>query len=327
MNPAGILRRARAITHDRLGLITRARRRLDGSRVAILYYHRVIPEEQAQRDHVEPGMYVTPESFSEQLDWLGQYFRVLPLHEVVQTLAEGRDLPERACSITFDDGWLDNFEHALPELARRGLPATFFVVTQRVGSDGAFWPDDVCRRLVPLSEPDQRQLARQLGAPVGPLALDSLLDFLKQQTQDDLEATLVKLRSQTETPASRGRELMTWEELGRLSSAGNDVESHCESHAILTRLTEEQAHAELGDSLAELRARGHARHGLLAYPSGGYDGGVIEAAREVGYRAAVTTENGLASQASNALALPRLCVHQGIAGSREEFLFKIPGRA
>jgi peptidoglycan/xylan/chitin deacetylase (PgdA/CDA1 family) len=327
MNLGRIVRRARAVAHDRLGLTTRAHRRLDGSCAAILNYHRVIPESQARRDFVEPGVYVTPESFGQQLDWLNRYFRVLPLHEVGRALLDRRSLPERACSITFDDGWQDNYEHALPELARRGLPATIFVVTRRVGSDGAFWPDEVCRRVAPLSERDQHELASRLGVGVGPPTLNDLLEFLKRQPEDDRNEVLDELRSHTEAPRSRGRELMNWDELGRLSGAGIDIESHGATHAILTGLRHDQAVAEMRDSLADLRARGLGRHGLLAYPSGGYDGGVMKAAREVGYRAAVTIEDGLASKASDVFALPRLCVHQGIASSREEFLFKIPGRA
>ena len=109
-------------------------------------------------------MYVTPESFARQLSWLETHFRVLPLHELVARFEQARALPHGACAITFDDGWLDNYAHALPELARRGLPATVFVVTDRVGTEGGFWPDEVCLRMAPFSEPDRRRLAAKLGA-------------------------------------------------------------------------------------------------------------------------------------------------------------------
>ncbi len=44
-----------------------------------------------------------------------------------------------ACSITFDDGTLDQFLAAFPELERRGIPATFFVITDSM--DHGFWMD------------------------------------------------------------------------------------------------------------------------------------------------------------------------------------------
>jgi peptidoglycan/xylan/chitin deacetylase (PgdA/CDA1 family) len=120
---------------------------------------------------------------------------------------------------------------------------------------------------------------------------------------------------------------MNWEEIERLSDAGIDIESHCATHAILTGLGAEEMTAELRDSLSELRGRGFGRHGLLAYPSGLYDEDILRTARSLGYRSAVTIEEGVASATSDPFELPRLCVHQGISGSREEFLLKIPGRA
>jgi peptidoglycan/xylan/chitin deacetylase (PgdA/CDA1 family) len=47
--------------------------------------------------------------------------------------------------ITFDDGYLDNIENALPILHEAGLPATFYIATGYVGSDREFWWDDLER--------------------------------------------------------------------------------------------------------------------------------------------------------------------------------------
>src|SRR5690606_40388206 len=80
-------------------------------------------------------------------------------------------------------------------------------------------------------------------------------------------------------------------------------------------------------SLEILRARGHARHALLAYPSGAFDDAVVELARRAGYRAAVTTEVGLACAATDPLRLPRVAVHEDIARTRAEFLRWVPGAA
>jgi peptidoglycan/xylan/chitin deacetylase (PgdA/CDA1 family) len=47
----------------------------------------------------------------------------------------------RELAITFDDGYRDNFENAAPVLERLGLPATFFLVTQWMGTDVVPWWD------------------------------------------------------------------------------------------------------------------------------------------------------------------------------------------
>ena len=117
-----VLRYARACAFAWSGAGRRARGRLDGSRAALLMYHRVVPATDAARNAVEPGMFVTPETFERHLAWLTDSFSVLPLHEITTRLADDLPLPPRACAITFDDGWRDNYDFALPALALRPTP-------------------------------------------------------------------------------------------------------------------------------------------------------------------------------------------------------------
>jgi len=327
MDGGRLLRLGRAWAAERLGWSERARARLDGSRAALLYYHRVVPESIVARDHVEPGMYLTPERFEAQLDWLEADFRILPLSEICERLASARTLPPRACALSFDDGWRDNHDHALPALVRRGLPATIFVVTRRVGTPGAFWPDEVCRRLAPRPISEQRRIVAELDVSGRGSPRDLLLANLKQRDEADRERRLEQLRQLTEAPPDAGRELMSWEEIARAAASGIEIESHGATHAILTGLSSEAVTDELVSSRSALLERGLGKHGLLAYPSGAFDARVQHAAREAGYRAAVTIEPGLASGSHDPFALPRLCVHQGIVGSRAEFLSKVPGSA
>jgi peptidoglycan/xylan/chitin deacetylase (PgdA/CDA1 family) len=321
------LRWLRAQAFETSGANLRRRDRLDGSCAAVLMYHRVLPRDEIVRDHVEPGMVVTPETFARHLTWLTEEYSVLPLHEIVARHGSGAPLPARACAITFDDGWRDNLEHALPALELRGLPATIFVVTERVGSQGAFWPDEVCRRMASLPLDRQRELARGLGADGVGDPVASLLDHLKRVSESARPGLLETLRSQTEAPADGGRELLDWDDLARLARAGIDIESHGATHAILTGLPEDAVERELRSAREDLLARGHGRHELLAYPSGGHDARVRAIAGRVGYRHAFTTEPGLLSAGSEPLALPRIGLHDDISRSRAEFHYRFPGSA
>src|SRR5262245_18717692 len=93
------------------------------SRLSVLAYHRVLPApDPLHRD--EP----CAADFEHRMRWVKANFNVLPLGAAVRALREDR-LPRRALSITFDDGYADNYEVALPVLRRLGLPATFFVAT------------------------------------------------------------------------------------------------------------------------------------------------------------------------------------------------------
>jgi len=77
--------------------------------------------------------------FADYCDFFARTFRVVPLSQQLDQL--GRHQCGGTLSITFDDGYLDNFENAAPILERFGLPATFFVATGFIGTDQVAWWD------------------------------------------------------------------------------------------------------------------------------------------------------------------------------------------
>lgn len=76
---------------------------------------------------------VTRARFAAYLQFFAAHFDVIRLGELLGRLKDGRSI-EGAMVITFDDGYLDNYENAAPALARFGLPACFFVTSGLVGS-------------------------------------------------------------------------------------------------------------------------------------------------------------------------------------------------
>jgi peptidoglycan/xylan/chitin deacetylase (PgdA/CDA1 family) len=101
----------------------------------ILMYHHVAPAAEvpavADRCSLEGWDYnLAPEDFAFQLEELRRRkFRFVSLAEYVSRAVEADRGPGDMVAVTFDDGWLDNHTHALPVLARLGIPATFFVVS------------------------------------------------------------------------------------------------------------------------------------------------------------------------------------------------------
>lgn len=114
-------------------LRTRGRSAERGMR--ILFYHRVCVE------HDELG--VTPERFAAQMDELArQGLRAVDVETVARSLAAGDDT-SRLIGLSFDDGYQDVVEHALPVLARHGFSATVFVATGVTDGRARFtWYDD-----------------------------------------------------------------------------------------------------------------------------------------------------------------------------------------
>ncbi len=74
--------------------------------------------------------------FRAQLDHIERRYRPVAAGDVAAALQGGPPLPEDACLLTFDDGYLDHYTFAFPELFRRGLPGAFYppvLATRRTG--------------------------------------------------------------------------------------------------------------------------------------------------------------------------------------------------
>jgi biofilm PGA synthesis lipoprotein PgaB len=92
----------------------------------VLVYHHVADDTPASTS-------VRPERFEDHLDWLEDNdYRVLPLDALLESLRQGRAVPERAVAITFDDAWRSVHDIAAPMLSERGWPFTVFVNTDAV---------------------------------------------------------------------------------------------------------------------------------------------------------------------------------------------------
>src|SRR5208283_747192 len=101
--------------------------------IAVLTYHRIAVPNDPRRPYYDPIISATPESFGKQIELLAQRFQVLTLEELLYAHADSqvhKYLKKPGVVVTFDDGYRDNFEIALPLLQSYGVPATFFLPTR-----------------------------------------------------------------------------------------------------------------------------------------------------------------------------------------------------
>ena len=99
----------------------------------ILMYHHISPRT-AFPDNPDPSegwqFAHSPEGFERHLRELDRRgWRFLSLPDMVRIIRETGQEPSKAVAITFDDGWRDNYDHALPLLLKLGRTATFFLTT------------------------------------------------------------------------------------------------------------------------------------------------------------------------------------------------------
>lgn len=96
--------------------------------VPIMMYHRV------NSSGTERGDTVSPERFRQQMEFLRKFdYQVISLDELVKGIKDKKKIPRNTVVITFDDGYEDNFTHALPILQEYRYPSTVFVCPDFIG--------------------------------------------------------------------------------------------------------------------------------------------------------------------------------------------------
>jgi peptidoglycan/xylan/chitin deacetylase (PgdA/CDA1 family) len=127
----------------------------------VLLFHRVTD------DIPEDGITVSKPRFRAMIRNLRQHYRPISLSALLDFVERGRIWPPRTVVVTFDDGYLDNYEHAAPILAEYGVPAAFFVAVGAMGTECVMPWDEHLRGRVPWMDWNQVRELHAQGFEIG----------------------------------------------------------------------------------------------------------------------------------------------------------------
>ena len=311
-----------------LGLVLGARSRalLPWKSLTVLTFHRVA---RAGAPGFDPDVSdTTPEAFDRQVAMLKRYFTLIDTRTLDAHRTGGADLPPNPAIITFDDGYRDNHDEALPILKRHGATAVFFVATRYVDERRLFWWERInravsgsSRRRLVMRYPEERIFDLSQRA-TRRASIQSLLAIVKKHSGLDLDRFLEELESEAGTPLDRDTErgladalLMSWDQVRALKAAGMDVQSHTHGHRLLQTLGDEEVTADLRTSRSILEAQIDAPVFALAYPAGkpiAAHPGLRRAVRRAGIRLGLTTAPGSVrlERSLDWLGIPRVTVER-----------------
>jgi len=311
----------------------------------ILMHHRII-KKNASETFPQGGMYVEPETFGKQIQFLKDNFPIIPLEEVPRILGSGNKFGKNHpfCVLTFDDGWKDFFENAYPVLKSKNVCATVFLPTDIIGTRKQFWADNLAHILSKIEKSEK--YSRNRSSSSNHIIVEKIENLkgsieqkietaakeLKKIPNEEIDRILKELKDKWEIdPMTEGRSFLTWEEAREMYKSGIICfGSHTKNHTILSTVSEDVIREELVQSKNKLVVENVVSPSFIpfAYPNGNYTRRIAEMVEQSGYSLALTTDKGwnrATDDKGELFRLKRIGIHQDIASTDSMLACRIYG--
>lgn len=282
--------------------------------VTIIGYHRVVADIEKAEVNSIYGLVVSKETFREHCRILQENFDVVSLEEAAEFLESGEFSYLPKAVITFDDGYLDNYEEAFPVLKEFNLPATIFLPTTMIGKDEplshdkAFWlAKNALEQNVKLENVFLKAgLTKEKAHVSDALDLCDKIVYLPVKQRDIIISELEKALSINEYP--KEYRLLDWEMVREMDRNGISFGNHTATHPVLPLEDEKLFVSEIFESKEILEKELGKTVASFAYPNGKYNEDVRKQIIKAGYKFAVTTDKRTNKSGEDLFVLGRTCL-------------------
>lgn len=280
------------------------------NQILVLLYHRVIS--------LDPDLHmlaVNPDNFYQQIKYLKSNYNIISLKESFNSITKP------SIVITFDDGYADNFNNALPILEDLQVPATIFVSTETIDTSREFWWDEL-ERLLLIGDyfPDSFNLNDKIFScewNTKTYAKRKILYYtlhwlmrcqIDTATRENWFEQLRKWRG-ISADGRKHNYALTSSECKELScSKYIDIGAHTIHHPSLAAYTKEKQFEEIMQSKLSLESIIEKEVNLFSYPfgtKGDFNANTISICNEVGFQKAVANIPGTWHEQIGLYEIPR----------------------
>ena len=281
---------------------------LSNNRLLILNYHRVF-----KTDDVFFNCDLEQREFSWQMQLLSKYLNPVSLDTAI-SLMKNNKLPPGSIAVTFDDGYKDNIEKALPILKKYQVPATFYIATAFL-NDGIMW-NDIIIESIKNTENKEIDLSF-LGLGCLPLenkgqkiqTIEKCIKKIKYNVIKKRIDLAMQINKQCNVVLPKNL-MMSDNDIFQLAKEPDmKIGAHTHNHPILACETDEFVYSDIKYGKDYLERLLNCKLSSFAYPNGkketDYQERNIETLKKVGFNYAVTTNWGLNNKKSELLELKR----------------------
>lgn len=301
------------------GAIWWAKRELRRSgAIVVVTFHRILGDDAFEKTDSLPFIVVRQRTFSKLVRYISDHYESVDVYDAVPGMVTKR--PRMA--FTIDDGWQDNYIHALPILRASGIPATVFLCTGLAGQSSPFWPEQVRRALRP-------SMRRRCGKRAENL-IEALVESLKYCSPDARERHVSMLLSQSPNDDAAETHLvdatLDWGQVREMHRNGIRFGSHSHCHPILSAVPLDEAAQEIRESKHKLETMLGCECDLFAYPNGDWSPEVRGELARQGFRRGFTTKREAWVPETDPLVIPRAHIQQedlvGLSGRFSVAMFE-----
>jgi len=315
------------------------------NRTVVLMYHRVLTTDERRNAGSHPALVVDRRTFARQMALLKKRFVVLSVAELASYVERRHPLPSSSCLVTFDDGWRDNYDNALPILSELRIPSLIFLPMNFIGGRRVFWQEALVQLLsravaVVRDTPARRPAIEVLLAPVGLTfvfdlppgdpkpAIINAVTAQKGLTRPAIEKLVSALAEQVGVPLddlASTDGFIDWTHVDAMTRQGVTFGGHGLDHLLLTQVSDAQADAEIDGSKAALDERLAEPTPTFSYPNGYWSPRLAERVRHAGYRLAFGAMGGPMTSGDDPWTLRRVNIHESVTDTDALFLARLVG--
>jgi peptidoglycan/xylan/chitin deacetylase (PgdA/CDA1 family) len=239
------------------GVARRVRLAHRGAYLTVLCYHRIL-ERPPDFPFDDELVSASPSQFENELRFIERHWRVINFRMLREHVDRDGRFPDRSLIITFDDGYIDNYEVAYPLLRKHGLTAVMFVAAGYAGEHRLFWWDKLAyiaktakRRSVSIDQPLCLDIDLD-SFPDAQGAARHLIGTAKTLPESDKELFIRRLAAAFAVEIDERQFAMTmrWDQLREMDAHGIEIGAHSISHPIFSNIDPGLLEREVSQSKA-----------------------------------------------------------------------------
>jgi peptidoglycan/xylan/chitin deacetylase (PgdA/CDA1 family) len=282
----------------------------------VFNYHRVSASEKPVDTAFDEGVFGHSQAqLKQQLEFLQKHTTILSEQDLIKALFG--DLSEKGpySMVTFDDAYIDNYQLAMPILAKLGVPAIFFVPALIIENRNLGWWDQIAYIIKKSQKAEIDFRGEKLVLKNRkPAVINKLIEVMKMVPHEQTSNLVTELAEKTDWPTPSkeimDKELMNWDQLREAYEAGVALGSHTCSHRVLATLNETEQADEIIKSKSIIEKKLNIKVRSLAFPVGGlehFNKITLKHVEKAGYDMAFSFNTGVTKfGAFNRFAIPRL---------------------